>query len=152
MESVEVLLIVMVIIFLLVIINFNAFITSKVSRKWRYLIWAFILLLGPGIFLYEMEFKGTMLATSTSPGNEHKIKVIEKGSAYLFGPSKVRIKSGWRNTDRLISNDGAKLYPSNISIEWKSNNIALITLSGDEQGDERIEYDAKEKEFKTINE
>ena len=120
------------------------------KKKWGCLIWAFILLLGPGIFLYEMEFKETLLATSDSPDGEHKIKVVERGSAAFFGPSEIRIRSGWRYTDRLISNDGGTLYPLNVSIEWDSNDIALITLLGDEQSPETIEYNAKKKKFETI--
>lgn len=120
------------------------------KKKCGCLIWIFILLLGPGIFLYEEQFKETMLTTSVSPDGEHKIKVVEKGSAFFFGPSEVRIKSGWRYTDRMINNDGGTLYSSNVSIDWESNDIALITLLGDEQSPETIEYNAKKKKFETI--
>ena len=122
----------------------------KEQKLWGCLILTVILLLGPGIFLYEMQFKGTTLVASVSPDGKHKVKVVEKGSAFFFGSSKVRIRSGWRNTKRLISNDGGTLYPSNATIEWKSNDIALITLSGEEQQPEIIEYNAKTKRFETL--
>lgn len=107
----------------------------------------FILLLIPGIFFYDMELKETVITSSVSPNGEHKIKVVEKGSPLTFGSSKVRIKSGWRFTNRYIANDGKRLNPSNVSIEWKSNDVALITLSGEEQQSATIEYNAKWKKF-----
>ena len=119
------------------------------------IIFAFLsaFLLGIGYFIYDGELRETTLATSTSPNQENKIKVVEKGAAFFFGPSKVRIKSGWRHhTDRIIGNDGARLNSSNVSIEWRSEDIAIITLEGNEQYPELVEFDAKKEKFKTISE
>ncbi|MCM3636376.1 hypothetical protein M3152_01500 [Sporosarcina luteola] len=123
---------------------------TKEQKKWGCLIFTVILLLGPGIFLYDMKFQETMLVSSVSPDGKHKVKVVEKGSAFFFGSSKVLIRSGWRYTNRLISNDGGRLNPSNVSIDWKSNDIALITLLGEEQQPETIEFNAKTKKFETL--
>jgi hypothetical protein len=117
---------------------------TKKRAKWGCLIWAVILILGPiilivGKFSYEMYFKESTLETSNSPSNINTIEVVQKGEAAWFGPSSVRIKYGWRHIDRSISNDGATLDSSNVSVRWKNNYEAIVTLYGEEQGPETVE-------------
>lgn len=87
-----------------------------------------------------MYFKEVTLVESHSPNDIHTIKVVQKGSAFYFGPSTVRIKySWWRHLDKSISNDGKTLDPSNVSVRWKGDYEATITLYGEEQQPEVVE-------------
>ncbi|GGE59111.1 hypothetical protein [Priestia taiwanensis] len=110
-----------------------------------------VLILSPiilfvGWFSYDMYFKEVTLVKSHSPNNMNTIKVVQKGSAFLFGPSSVRIKCGWwEHLDKVISNDGKTLDSSNVSVSWENDYEATITLYGEEQEPEIIE-------FKTSNE
>lgn len=121
---------------------------TKKRAKWGCLTWAAILILGPiiliiGTFSYEMYFKESTLLTSNSPSNINTIEVVQKGEAAWFGPSLVRIKYGWRHIDRSIYNDGATLDSSNVSVSWKNNYEAIVTLYGEEQEPETVEIDFK---------
>ena len=48
------------------------------------------------------------------------------------------------NINTSISNDGAKIDDSNINIEWISEDMATITLSGTEQKDEVININVED--------
>ncbi|MEC2074829.1 hypothetical protein [Metabacillus fastidiosus] len=118
---------------------------TKKQAKWGCLTWFVILIVAPivlivGMFSYEMYFKERQLVTSYSPSEIHMIEVVEKGEAAWFGPSSVRIKYGWwKHVDRSISNDGKTLDFSNVSVTWKNDNEAVVTLYGEEQEPENVE-------------
>jgi preprotein translocase subunit SecF len=107
------------------------------------LIWFLILMSIPAIFVgkfvYEMSFKETNLVTSYSPQNINKIEIAQKGEAVFFGPSKVRIHYEIQHEDHSISNDGKTLDPSNVSVSWKNDYEATVTLYGEEQEPETVE-------------
>ncbi|MGN7477980.1 hypothetical protein ACTHOQ_08985 [Solibacillus silvestris] len=128
----------------------------KKRAKWGCLIWAFILFFGPiisfaGYFYYHMEIKERTLVLSHSPDNTNTIEIVEKGEPAFFGPSSVRIKAGNKKIDRIISNDGKRLNESNAFVEWINDDSARITLVGEEQYPEIIEFNkGKRKPFKTV--
>ncbi|WP_080843885.1 hypothetical protein [Cytobacillus gottheilii] len=122
------------------------------------LIWAVVLIISPvmifgGIFYYDMNLKERSLKVSTSSSGNHTIEIVEKGSAFFFGPSKVRIKFNNEKMDRTIHNDGAALTTSNAFISWVHENQAVVTLFGDEQEPEHIEinFSKKKGEFEIID-
>lgn len=84
-----------------------------------------------------------------SPDKTNTIKVQSKESFnfLLFGPSNISITCRKNNLfgfitkltiDTTISNDGKSINDSNVNIEWISEDIAIITLLGEEQNDEVI--------------
>lgn len=83
----------------------------------------------------------------SSPDNHYKV-FIKNNGAFLFGPHYITIyaKSGWTVSkyETEISNDGKPLNSSNYNVEWKGD-IAYITLSGEEQDDEDLIVDFKNK-------
>ena len=119
--------------------------STKKKAKWGCLATA-VLILGPiilfvGWFSYGMYFKEITLVNSHSPNNINTIRVVQKGSAFFFGPSSVRIKYGWwKHLDKSIANDGKNLDSSNVSVSWKSDYEATITLYGEEQEAEVVEF------------
>lgn len=129
---------------------------TKLRAKWGCGIWAIILILGPilfigGYYYYHTELKERSLTVSHSPNGANTIEIVEKGEPAFFGPSSVRIKYGKEHIDRIISNDGKRLDGSNASVEWKSNDTAIITLFGEEQSPETIEFNkGKDKLFKNV--
>lgn len=129
---------------------------TKKRSKWGCMIWAVILIFGPiisflGYFYYQLEIKERTLIVSHSPNAENTIEIVQKGEAAFFGPSSVRIKYGNKHIDRIISNDGKTLYDSNIFVEWKSDDSALITLLGEEQYPETIEFNKEKRNpFKNV--
>lgn len=129
---------------------------TKSQTKWGCFLWAVILILGPIIFIvgyyyFQTEIKERTLILSHSPDGENTIEIVQKGEAAFFGPSTVRIKYGNKHIDRIISNDGKMLNDSNAFVEWKSDDSALITLLGEEQYPETIEFNKeKRKPFKNV--
>jgi len=122
---------------------------TKVWSKFGCLAWFIILILGPIIFfigfvVYEMHFKETSLLVSHSPNGTNTIEVVEKGEPAFFGPSSVRIKSGWEHIERSVSNDGKKLQESNAAVRWENDHEATITIYGEEQSPEVIRFNAEE--------
>lgn len=75
------------------------------------------------------------------------IEIVEKGEPAFFGPSSVRIKYGNQHIDRIISNDGKMLNSSNASVKWKSVDTAIITLYGEEQFPETIEFNKENRKL-----
>lgn len=86
----------------------------------------------------------------SSPNNHYKV-FIKNNGAFLFGSHDIVIyaKDRWTvfkyNTD--IANDGKTLNASNYNVEW-SEDIAYITLSGEDQDDEDLMVDFKNKTIK----
>ncbi|MEK5215938.1 hypothetical protein [Psychrobacillus sp. FSL H8-0487] len=116
----------------------------KKKTKWGCLATAALILspiiLFVGWFSYGMYFEEVTLVESHSPNNINTIRVVQKGSAFSFGPSSVRIKySWWKRLDKSINNDGKNLNSSNVSVSWKSDYEATITLYGEEQEPDVVE-------------
>lgn len=127
---------------------------TKNLAKWGCFIWGAILFFGPvilfmGLVIYEMNFKETALLISQSPHNHNTIKVVEKGQAAWFGPSKVRIKHGSKHLDRTVYNDG-KILDYNVVVRWENDEEALILIDGEEQQQDVIKFNANDANpFKT---
>jgi len=116
----------------------------KKKTKWGcFAIIALVLspiLLFVGWYSYGTYFEEVTLVESHSPNDINTIKIVQKGSAFFFGPSSVRIKyNWWKHLDKSISNDGKNLDSSNVTVEWKSDYEATITLYGEEQEPEVVE-------------
>lgn len=121
------------------------------------MIWVVILIFGPiilfvGYFYYQTEIKERTLIDSYSPNGVNTIEIVEKGEPAWFGPSSVRIKYGHHHIDRIISNDGKRLNGSNTSVRWKSDDNAIITLNGEEQFPETIEFNKENLKIFKIEE
>ena len=124
---------------------------TKKKVKRVALTWLAILILVPILFIvynavlfsYEMFLKESTLEISNSPNHVNTIEVVEKGEAFFFGPSSVRIKYGWKHTDSNIGNDGAILNSSNVSVAWEDDYNATVTLYGDEQEPETLKISFK---------
>ncbi|PGO25220.1 hypothetical protein CN984_19500 [Bacillus cereus] len=99
-----------------------------------------------GCFSYFLYLQDITLKKSHSPNNINTIKVVKKDSDSTHGPSPVRIKYGWsEHLDTSIENDGERLDPSNISVDWKNDYEARITLRGKESVPEVVEFNISNK-------
>lgn len=99
-----------------------------------------------GVFFYIIWFKETVIIKSYSPNHAHAIEVVERGeNAGFFGPSTVRIKYEKEHFETSIHNDGMSLNDTNVSVKWSNNEKAIITLDGDEQIPEVIEFNRYHK-------
>lgn len=132
-------------------LNENLIKVAKKRAKWGCLTWAAILFLGPiiwigGSFLYEMYFQERSFVTSESPNRIHKIKVVEKGSPFYFGPSSVKIKYDRKMISRSINNDGKRLDSTHAIIHWKNDDVAYVVLYGEEQTPETVKVMFSEDE------
>lgn len=127
--------------------------SDRKKANWGCLSWAVILVIAPiiilmGRFLYEMYFKERLLEASSSPDDQFSIEIVEKGSAFWFGPSEVRIKYKGGHLDQTINNDGSRLSAANVEVKWSEVDTALVTLYGDEQIPDTIEVNFYGKEGK----
>ncbi|MBS4208665.1 hypothetical protein [Bacillus sp. FJAT-50079] len=125
---------------------------TKKRAKWGCLIWVVILFFGPiflfaGYFHYQTEIKERTLMVSHSPSGKNTIKIVEKGEPFFFGPSTIKIKYRNQYIVRSISNDGKTLNDSNATVKWKSDDTAIITLYGEEQFPETIEFNKEKREL-----
>ncbi|RIW30424.1 hypothetical protein D3H55_16960 [Bacillus salacetis] len=119
----------------------------KKKAKWGCLVWIAILIGIPAVYVlyhavqfsYDMFLEENQLSISRSPANTNTIEVVETGDAFLLGASSVRIKYGSSHIDTSIANDGKPLSSSNVSINWKDEQTAAVTLYGDEQEAEIID-------------
>jgi hypothetical protein len=90
-----------------------------------------LLIFGPILwFNYEANFAQRIIETSDSPGNINTIEIFETGEALLKGPSSVRIKYGRDSKYFKIFNAGDLLNSSNVSVSWKNDYEAIVTLKG----------------------
>ncbi len=97
-----------------------------------------------GRFIYDIEYREYPLVVSHSPNNINTIEIVEVGGPYLFGPSRVRIKYESIQIKRILSNRGASISKENVIVDWESDYKATITLFGDEQEPDIIEFTAKD--------
>ncbi|PFJ83251.1 hypothetical protein COI97_30310 [Bacillus cereus] len=99
-----------------------------------------------GCFSYFLYLQDITLKKSHSPNNINTIKVVKKDSDSTHGPSPVRIKYGWsEHLDTSIENDGERLDSSNVSVDWKNDYEARITLRGKESVPEVVEFNISNK-------
>ncbi|MGG1482409.1 hypothetical protein ABE402_16275 [Bacillus smithii] len=107
------------------------------------LIWFLILMSIPGFmigdFVYKLFYKEKALEISYSPSKINRIEIVQKGEAIYFGPSLVRIHYGKRYEDHSVFNDGKTLDSTNVSVIWKNDQEATVTLRGEEQEPETVE-------------
>lgn len=87
-----------------------------------------------------MEYREYPLVVSHSPKNSNTIEIVEVGGPWFFGPSTVRIKYESIHINRYLYNDGASISNENIMVDWKSDYEATITLYGDEQKPDTVEF------------
>ena len=104
---------------------------------------AFFLLASTLYFLYEVEWKKTIIIELENTETGHSVILQEIGCPVSFGPSKVQIilenEQGElvdEAEDRIYT-DGKKLDQGNISVIW-TDTSANITLCGEEQEDKSL--------------
>lgn len=89
----------------------------------------------------EIKFKEKELVVSQSPNKMNKLEVLQKGSSVSFGNATILIRYKNKEMKTHISNDGKDIQPSSdISIIWKNDEVATITLDGEQQFPEIIEF------------
>lgn len=104
---------------------------------------AFFLLASTLYFLYEVEWKKTIIIELENTETGHSVILQEIGCPVSFGPSKVQIilenEQGELvdEAEDRIYNDGKKLDQGNISVIW-TDTSANITLCGEEQEDKSL--------------
>lgn len=99
-----------------------------------------------GCFSYILYLYDVTLKKSHSPNNINTIKVVKIDSDSSLGPTPVRIKYGlWEHFDTSIANDGERLEPSNVSVDWKNDYEATITLRAKETVPEVVEFNISNK-------
>ncbi len=104
-----------------------------------------------GCFSYFLYLQDITLKKSHSPNNINTIKVVKKDSDSTHGPSPVRIKYGWsEHLDTSIANAGERLDSSNVSIDWKNDYEATITLRGKETVPEVVEFNVSDKSSSSV--
>lgn len=103
-----------------------------------------------GFETLTMEYSKKFVSSNKS--NSIKIETINL-SFLMFGPSAVRIQCrknnfiGFMNgvnIDTTIANDGKNINDSNVEVEWINEDIAIVTLSGEEQENEVIKIKFKD--------
>lgn len=95
------------------------------------------------IFIYFINFKETEILSSQSPNGKNVIEIVEKGETAFFFPSTVRVKYKNKYIERMVSNDGKMLNDSNFTISWQNDTEATITLYGEEQKPDTINFNAE---------
>lgn len=99
-----------------------------------------------GCFSYILYLYDVTLKKSHSPNNINTIKVVKIDSDTSHGSSPVRIKYGlWEHFDTNIANDGERLDSSNVTIDWKNDYEATITLRSKESVPEVVEFNISNK-------
>lgn len=117
-------------------------------KKWLSIVFfiiAVIFILIIAVRKFNIEYTNKFISPEKT--NVIKIEVKSAKGFLLFGSNDIKIKYRKNNIAGLIngatintsiSNDGAKIDESNIQVEWTSEDLATITLSGDEQEKEFI--------------
>ena len=104
---------------------------------------AFFLLASTLYFLYEVEWKKTVIIELENTETGHSVILQEIGCPVSFGPSKVQIilenEQGELvdEAEDRIYNDGKNLDQGNISVIW-TDTSANVTLCGEEQEDKSL--------------
>lgn len=107
------------------------------------LVIASFLLVSTLYFLYEVEWKKTVIIELENTETGYSVILQEIGCPVSFGPSRVQIileneKGELVNeAEYLIYNDGKNLDQGNISVIW-TDTSANVTLCGEEQEDKSL--------------
>src|SRR5574344_670247 len=88
--------------------------------------------------LLDSDEKKLLVQNSNESGS-NSVSIYEVSSKFFFGRSEIEVTYGSTNDyvtsyKTYIYNDGKALDDSNYSISWK-NNVAILTLKGEEQPD-----------------
>lgn len=107
------------------------------------------------LFSFLLYFNKITVFEAVSDGGTYKIKIIGKGS-FLFSSEEVEIFAYRNNVlgffdffkyNTSIANDGKHLNGDNFFVKWKDD-IAILTLFGEEQEDEVFNIDYSNKTIK----
>lgn len=60
-----------------------------------------------------------------------------------MGSTTIRIKYDGKDTDRSVGNDGKTLQESNVAVLWVNEHEASVTIYGEDQSPEVIQFNAK---------
>lgn len=88
--------------------------------------------------LLDSDEKKLLVQNSNESGS-NSVSIYEVSSKFFFGRSEIEVTYGSTNDyvtsyKTYIYNGGKALDDSNYSISWK-NNVAILTLKGEEQPD-----------------
>lgn len=88
--------------------------------------------------LLDSDEKKLLVQNSNESGS-NSVSIYEVSSEFFFGRSEIEVTYGSTNDyvtsyKTYIYNGGKALDDSNYSISWK-NNVAILTLKGEEQPD-----------------
>lgn len=101
-------------------------------------------------FIYESDFKKTVIFSETYSEVPYVLVVSEVGSAFIFSPSDVEIKLKRKGETIYkkkieVSNDGKALSKEmNFTTKWSDDKL-IVTAMGEEQDDEIIEIELKKQ-------
>ena len=101
-------------------------------------------------FIYESDFKKTVIFSETYSGEPYELVVSEVGSAFIFSPSDVEIELKRKGETIYkkktgVGNDGKALSKEmNFKTEWSDEKLIAIVM-GEEQNDEIIEIELKKQ-------
>ena len=101
-------------------------------------------------FIYESDFKKTVIFSETYSEEPYELVVSEVGSAFIFSSSDVEIKLKRKGKTIYkkkieVSNDGKALSKEmNFKTEWSDDRLIVIAM-GEEQDDEIIEIELKKQ-------
>ncbi|MBQ7432419.1 MAG: hypothetical protein IJV50_03010 [Lachnospiraceae bacterium] len=96
-----------------------------------------------GSFLYETNFKVTVIDTAPSPDQEYEVilqAVGEPGWPFGSAPGRLVLKKDktiLSKTDFEIANDGGSIGKHSWNITWHDDNVEIV-LTGEEQYDELL--------------
>lgn len=93
-----------------------------------------------GKVFYEMSIEERTLEISHSPNNNNTIKVVQRGEAFLLGPSTVVVYYGNQAKELSVGNDGATVQPSNVTVSWQNDHRAKVTIHGESSKSVMIEF------------
>lgn len=99
-------------------------------------------------FVYESDFKKTVIFSETYSEEPYELIVSEIGSAFIFSSSDVKVKLKRKGKTIYenkieVSNDGKALSKEmNFKTKWSEDKL-IVTAMGEEQNDEIIEIDLK---------
>lgn len=97
------------------------------------------------LFMYELSFKQVLLLAEQSPDKTHELEVFEVGEPIEKGPSTIRIEVGKEKVEVGLRDEGRILSEDNVDILWESDDVAMITLTGEGQDPTIVKFDASKE-------
>lgn len=101
-------------------------------------------------FVYESDFKKTVIFSETYSKVPYELVVSEIGNTFIFSPADVEIELKRKGETIYkkkieVSNDGKALSKEmNFKTEWSEDKL-IVTAMGEEQDDEIIEIELKKQ-------